>query len=47
MKNLFGNIGFLFNETFLDELRMYFGGNGEEFESLRIGGDVICDIIIM
>lgn len=38
---------FLFNETFLDELRMYFGGNGEEFESLRIGGDVICDVIIM
>ena len=38
---------FLFNETFLDELRMYFGGNGEEFESLRIGDDVICDVIIM
>jgi len=37
----------LFNENFLDKLRHKFGGNGSESESLRLGGDVICDVIIM
>lgn len=37
----------LFNENFLDELRYKFGGNGSEMETLRLGGDVICDVIIM
>jgi hypothetical protein len=38
---------FLFNENFLDKLRNKFGGNGDELESIRLGGDVVCDVIIM
>ena len=37
----------LFNEIFLDELRSYFNGNGDESESLRLGNEVICDVIIL
>ena len=36
-----------FNEKFLDELRHKFKGNGDELESIRLGGDVVCDVIIM
>ena len=37
----------LFNEIFLDELRSYFNGNGDESESLRLGSEVNCDVIII
>jgi hypothetical protein len=37
----------LFNEIFLDELRSYFNGNGDESESLRLGNEVVCDVIIL
>jgi len=31
----------------LDELRSYFNGNGDESESLRLGNEVVCDVIIL
>lgn len=37
----------LFNEILLDELRSYFNGNGDESESLRLGSEVNCDVIII
>lgn len=41
------NSDFIFNEYFLDKLRIHFGGNGAEKESLRIGNSVKCDVVIM
>jgi hypothetical protein len=38
---------FIFNENWLDEFRSEVGGNGYEKESLRLGRNFKCDVIII